>query len=94
MENTYILNDIPGFDDILRSINNIPNNYYTVTEYSTKSNQKYKFVRYNKDILAADLIPSYGILRSVIINSDNQVVSFAPVKSLPADIFIQKYENF
>jgi hypothetical protein len=89
----YILNDIPGFDDILRSINNIPNNYYTVTEYSTKSNQKYKIVRYNKDILAADLIPTYGVLRSVIINSKNIVVSFAPPKSLPADHFIKKYET-
>jgi hypothetical protein len=89
----YNLNDIPGFDDILGSINNIPNNYYTVTEYSTKSNQKYKIVRYNKDILAADLIPTYGVLRSVIINSDNRVVSFAPPKSIPADHFIKKYET-
>ena len=90
---SYCLNDIPGFDDVLRTIENIPNNYYIVTEYSTKSNQKYKIVRYNKDILAADLISTYGLLRSVIINSKNRVVSFAPPKSLPADHFIKKYET-
>ena len=91
---TYNLNDIPGFDDILVSNNNIiPNNYYTVSEYSTKSNQTYKMVRYNKDILAVDLVPTYGLLRSVIINSENTVVSFAPPKSLPADHFIKKYET-
>ena len=91
---SYCLNDIPGFDDILVSNDNIiPNNYYTVSKYSTKSNQTYKIVRYNKDILAMDLIPTYGLLRSVIINSDNQVVGFAPPKSLPADHFIKKYET-
>jgi hypothetical protein len=89
---SYNLNDIPGFNNILLS-NDSPNNYYTVTEYSTKSNQKYKIVRYNKDMLAVDLISNYGLLRSVIINSDNRVASFAPPKSLPADHFIKKYET-
>jgi len=68
-------------------------NYYSVTEYSTKSNEKYRIVRYNKDILALDLIPTYGLLRSVIVNSNNLVVSFAPPKSIPADHFIKKYES-
>jgi len=85
---TYNLNDIPGFKEVL-----VSNNYYTVSEYSTKSNQTYKMVRYNKDILAVDLVPTYGLLRSVIINSENTIVSFAPPKSLPADYFIKKYET-
>jgi len=89
---SYILNNIPGFDKVFLS-NDTSNNYYTVTEYSTKSNDKYKIVRYNKDILAVDLISTYGLLRSVIINPKNIVVSFAPPKSLPADHFIKKYES-
>jgi hypothetical protein len=90
---SYNLNDIPGlFDHDLLS-KGYSENYYTVTEYSTKSNQKYKIVRYNKDMLAVDLVSNYGLLRSVIINSDNRVVSFAPPKSLPADHFIKKYET-
>ena len=89
---SYNLNDILGFNKVLLS-KDCPSNYYTVTEYSTKSNQKYKIVRYNKDMLAVDLVSNYGLLRSVIINSDNRVVSFAPPKSLPADHFIKKYET-
>lgn len=66
--------------------------YFTVSEYSTKLNDdKYKIVRYNKDILLNDLIPTYGLLRSVIFNNNNQVVSFAPAKSSLADQFITKY---
>jgi hypothetical protein len=65
--------------------------YFTVTEYSTKSNDKYKIVRYNKDILINDLIPSYGLLRCVILNKNNQVSCFAPPKSCLADQFITKY---
>lgn len=40
---------------------NSPNKYYTISEYYTKSNEKYQIIRYNKDILAADLIPTYGL---------------------------------
>jgi hypothetical protein len=87
---SYNLNNICGFNQVLLS-KDCSDNYYTVTEYYTKSNQKYKIVRYNKDILAVDLISNYGLLRSVIINSDNKVVSFAPPKSLPADQFIKNY---
>jgi hypothetical protein len=99
MKISHTLSDIPGFTNILGlnpgdsccSTLETTSNYYTVTEYSTKSNEKYKIVRYNKDILSSDLVPSYGLLRSVIVNSLGQVVGFAPPKSLPADQFLQKY---
>jgi len=97
---SYNLNNIYGFNQVISSkdcSNNGPSendrsdNYYSVSEYYTKSNEKYKIVRYNKDLLAEDLISNYGLLRSVIINSDNKVVSFAPPKSLPAERFIKSY---
>ena len=95
MKKSYTLTEIPGFNNILAINDNATNdnttNYYTVTEYSTKSNERYKIVRYNKDILAVDLIPSYGLLRSVIINSVGQVVGFAPPKSVPAEQFLKTY---
>ena len=93
MKISHTLSDIPGFNKVLSLTTEelTSSNYYTVTDYFTKSNEKYKMVRYNKDILAADLIPSYGLLRSVIINSQGQVIGFAPPKSLPADHFLQKY---
>lgn len=86
----YRLTDVPGFTNIL---NNIPNDNsnYSVTEYSTKSNEKYKIVKYNKEMLINELIPIYGVLRSVIINAENRVLSFAPPKSLVAEKFMENY---
>ena len=93
MKISYTLSDIPGFNDAISLTTEelVSSNYYTTTDYSTKSNEKYKLIKYNKEILTADLIASYGLLRSVIINSRGQVVGFAPPKSLPADQFLQKF---
>ena len=55
--------------------------------------QRYKVIRYNKDTLCYDNIPTYGIYRSVIVNSNNQVVCFSPPKSVNADAFIKKYNE-
>ena len=85
------LTSIPGFADVLGSTGSEENKHYSVTEYSTKSNEQYKIVRYNKDILLTDLIPTYGLLRSIIVNAENQVVSFAPAKSVLAEQFLKKY---
>jgi len=63
------------------------------TECTTSNNQKYKVIRYNKNTLCYDNIPTYGIYRSIIVNSDNQVVSFSPSKSVNADSFIKKYNT-
>ena len=98
---TYVLSTIPGFTDIISPKSSDccePNsvfisNYYTVVEYSTKSNEPYKIVRYNKELLSCDLYSSYGLLRSVVINSQNRIVSFAPPKSIPTDQFITKYSK-
>lgn len=60
-------------------------------ECRTENLQKYKVIRYDKNVLTNDLINTYGIFRSVVLNSANMVVSFAPPKSIPSDQFIQKY---
>ncbi len=57
------------------------------------SGENYKVVRYDKNFLALDLIPTIGLLRSVVLNKANNVVSFAPPKSLHSDTFIKKYPN-
>jgi hypothetical protein len=63
------------------------------TECTTLNGQKYKVIRYNKNTLCYDNIPTYGMYRSVIINSDSQIVSFSPPKSVNADAFIKKYNT-
>jgi hypothetical protein len=62
-------------------------------ECRTSNNARYSVIRYDKDILSYDLISTYGLYRSVIINSQNKVVSFAPPKSIPSDRFIQDYKE-
>jgi hypothetical protein len=75
-------------DDSSESINNL-----NKTICTSLNNQKYKVIRYNKSTLCYDNIPTYGIYRSVIVNSDNKIVSFSPPKSLNADCFIKKYNT-
>ncbi len=94
----YNLSLIPGFMDVFASNqernkdqDQYTNPYFTVLNYSTKSNEPYNVIRYRKEILAVDLVPSYGLLRSVIVNCDGQIVSFAPPKSMPADNFMNLY---
>jgi len=90
----YKLTQLQEFKDIVNQPfgkveqNSSVNKYRNVNVFSTDD---YKVVRYDKEFLALDLIPTYGLLRSVILNKENRVVSFAPPKSLHSDTFIKKY---
>ena len=95
MSNIFNLSEIPGFLTLLNNhnIETIPN-ILKLNKIECRSNNSiYRVIRYDKDLLCLDLIPSYGLCRSVIINSANKVVGFAPPKSLHADTFIQKYSD-
>ena len=88
----YYLSQIDGFTNLLLNEDSselIPN--LNKTECTTLNNQKYKVIRYNKTNLTYDIIPTYGLCRSVIANSNNQVVCFSPPKSVKSDTFIEKY---
>jgi hypothetical protein len=82
----YNLSNVPDFNNILNGSEN-HNKYLKVI---SKTNKNYKIIQYNKELLSFDLVNSYGLLRSVIINNNN-VVCFSPPKSINSDIFIKKY---
>ena len=86
----YNLSDITEFKEIK---NTNFSDYVPLNKHInvTSCNKDYRVVRYDKKFLAIDLIPSYGLFRSVILNRENKVVSFAPPKSLHSDTFIKKY---
>jgi hypothetical protein len=90
----YNLSSIPGFINLIRTGEIYPENekYYSINHYSTKSNEKYLIIKYNKEFLRSELVNSYGLLRSVIF-SGSKIVSFAPPKSLSGEQFISKYPN-
>ena len=90
----YILSDIKGFNEIVNcDVNNLEILKLNKIESRTSNNSSYKVVRYDKNFLNIDLIPTYGLCRSVIINSKNMVVGFSPPKSMPSEQFIQKYSE-
>ena len=80
----YKLSDIPHFRSIVKGNE-------TINQIVVSNDKVYKVVRYNKNYLCVDLVPTYGLLRSVIVNAKNQVVSFAPPKSVSSQLFIEKY---
>lgn len=89
---TYNISSIPGFNELC--VSNISGNSSILKLNKVEcrtDNSSYKVIRYDKELLCVDLISSYGLCRSVIVNSNNRVVGFAPPKSLKADNFIAKY---
>lgn len=84
---------VPGFTDIINDKVNTNILKFNNMESRTSTNQKYTVIRYDKDLLSIDLIKTHGLCRSIILNSDNHVVSFAPQKSIKADDFIQMYSE-
>jgi hypothetical protein len=88
----FNLSTIPDF-------NNLVNGTITETnilklnkvECRTSNTQKYSVICYLKDFLCVDYVPTYGLCRSVVLNSANNVVGFAPPKSISSDIFIKMY---
>jgi hypothetical protein len=90
----YNLSQTPEFNKLVftdESTDSIMN--LNRTECTTLNGQKYKVIRYNKNTLCYDNIPTYGIYRSVIVNSDRKVVCFSPPKSVSADAFIKNYST-
>ena len=93
----YILSDIHGFTSMIQNDDkkddNIDLNILKLNkvECRTSNNAKYKVIRYDKNFLTRDLVSSYGLCRSVIVNSGNKVVGFAPPKSISSEDFIGRY---
>jgi len=89
---SYNLSSVPGFDNFLKTgdIENDYDKYYSANKYSTKANEQYTIIRYNKEYLSNDLVSTYGLLRSVIV-SGSKIISFAPPKSMSGESFINNY---
>ena len=55
--------------------------------------EDYKVIKYDKRVLTVDRVGTDGLSRSIIVNGDNQVVSFSPPKSLSYDVFSRLYKD-
>jgi hypothetical protein len=90
----YKISEVPGFSELLGENGVLDSESKTLklckTNVVTRNNQSYKVIRYDKNFLSFDLIPQNGLLRSVIINGNNRIVSFAPPKSIAWDTFVKE----
>jgi hypothetical protein len=84
----YNLSAIPEWMEMIRD-----DNVTTSSILKVNKTQNYRVFRYDKNSLTSDLISTYGLCRSIIVNSENKVVSFAPPKSIPSERFIQSYHE-
>ena len=99
----YVLSDIPGFRECVKEPQQEqqeqqeqpPKTLLKVNkvEYHENPSQYYKVIRYDKTILSYDTTSLFGLCRSVIVNSVNQVVSFSPPKSIKVEDFLSSYEE-
>ena len=90
----YNLSNIPKFNDLIKldCPNTLNSNILKMNKIKCHTNNTfYKVITYDKSLLCCDLVSSYGLCRSIILNSTNEVVGFAPQKSINSDIFINKY---
>ena len=91
----YNLSNVPDFDELVKSDTNnqSSSNILKLNKINckTSNNATYSVIRYDKNFLACDLVHTYGLCRSVIINNKNDVVGFAPPKSISSENFIKSY---
>ena len=91
----YNLSNVPDFDELVKSDTNnqSSSNILKLNKINckTSNNATYSVIRYDKNFLSCDLVHTYGLCRSVIINNKNDVVGFAPPKSISSENFIKSY---
>ena len=81
---------VSEFNCILSQTAQSGSNLLNITPYKYNESE-YKIVRYDKTMLGDN--NELGMFRSVILNSDNKVISFSPPKSLSLSEFINRNPN-
>lgn len=88
------LSYIPEFNKlIMQQEVNHGTKFLKVTNIETKNgiHSNYKVITYDKSILCEELVSTYGLCRSIIINSDQKMIGYAPPKSVSSDSFIKNH---
>jgi hypothetical protein len=85
---SIVLSNIPGFSHALVGESE---SEFIKTKRCRFNNRDYKIISYVKSLLnTEETIRTYGALRSVVVNSENQVIGFSPPKSTPYWTFISE----
>jgi len=89
----YKINDIPAFEEIISDKSAFKQKIINKLNVTTSNNQEYKIIFYDKEYLCDDFILIYGILKSLVLNSNNKVVCFSSPKSISFDSFCNTYSE-
>jgi hypothetical protein len=84
------LSEIVKFSNILKNDATNAENILNVHN-CVYGGEIYSVVKYVKEKLTSDLTHTYGLFRSVILNSDDEILCFSPPKSISYGEFIEKY---
>jgi hypothetical protein len=88
----YILSNITGLVNIIKNDDKMDDTSIlklNKVKCRTANKTAYKIIRYDKNFLSQDLVGSYGLCRSIIVNNNNKVIGFAPPKSISSENFIR-----
>ncbi len=90
---TQFVYDLSCFTSIINGSEPVDDSRINLINYTTKSNHTYKILNYKKETLSKDPsdIGTFGLLRSVVINSNNQIIAFAPPKSYEFNSFATQF---
>ncbi len=91
MTATYVITRDENFQNAVGENGDMQSLKFCKNNYVTKNNQNYKVLRYDKNYLTFDVVPTQGLFRSVIVNQEKKVVCFAPPKSYSIDTFTTMY---
>jgi hypothetical protein len=80
---SYDLSVLPELTRILGDNNNNDTNMQVLNVFESVVNgREYSVVRYNKAALSLDIVPTYGLCRSLIFNNEKKLICFSPPKSV------------
>ena len=79
-----------NYADISKLISD--NNYAESKNILVKRFEHLYVLKYVKSKLTTENIDTLGLFRSIIVNKDGEIVSFAPPKSIDYDVFSQSNE--
>jgi len=90
IHNTIRIKEIKDLVDLIsdQSLFGVSTDHLNKNIYKTTTDNIYKIIGYNKPVFQ---VHTYGKIRSMILNSANQIVCYSPGKSIPSTYFMNKY---
>lgn len=83
----FEISNIIGFDNLIRNtpIEILKLNKITCT---TKNNESYTIVRYNRKFITEDVVGTIGLLKSLILNDNLEAIGYSPPKAYVYNTFL------